>query len=77
MTTLTAKTRKKFASEFTSNINKLYWFLLCGSEKTENILLLFFSVQYMKPTVSTTMLMDGVTRAATQRSVDGMDWIVQ
>lgn len=41
------------------------------------LLLLLLSVQYMKPTVSTTMLTDGVTRAATQRSVDGMDWIVQ
>lgn len=47
MTTLTAKTKRKFA------------------------------IQYMKPTVSTTMLMKSVTRAATQRSVAGMAWTAQ
>lgn len=41
------------------------------------ILLFSSSVQYMKPTVSTTMLMDDAIKAATQRSVDGMVWTAQ
>lgn len=36
-----------------------------------------FAIQYMKPIASTTMLMENVTRAATQKSVVGMAWTVQ
>lgn len=35
------------------------------------------AIQYMKPTVLITMLMDDVTRAVTPRSVAGTAWIVQ
>lgn len=75
MTTLTAKTKRKFASGFISTFNKLF----CVNLRNSKLILLFlsFSVQYTKHIVLTTMLTDGVTRAATQRSADGMGWIVQ
>lgn len=48
--------------------------LFCTDLRRLELILLFLSspVQYMKPTVSTTMVMDCVTKAATQRSVAGM-----
>lgn len=42
-----------------------------------NLLFISSPVQYMKPIASTTMLMENVTRAATQKSVVGMAWTVQ
>lgn len=74
MTTLTAKARRKFASEFTFAVYTIPPIFFQTDLKKLKLILLFVSspVPYMKPTVSTTMLMDVVTRAATQRSVAGM-----
>ncbi len=79
LTTLTAETKKKFASEFTFNINMIHLSFFCADlRKPELIPIVFMSpVQYMRPTVSTTMLMDAVTKAATQKSVAGTAWTVQ
>lgn len=75
MTTLTAKTRRRFASKCTSVATNILIFMF--ERILMNILLFSLSVQYMKPTVLTTMLMDDAIKAATQRSVDGMVWTAQ
>ncbi len=79
MTTLTAKTRRKFASEITFAVNTIHLIFFCTDLRKLELILLFLlsPVQFMKPTVSTTMLMDCVTRAATQKSVAGMAWTAQ